>query len=273
MNKEIITFINNRLQKCEQFYNIKVLAWFPRDRGIYRKNSDLDIVFLFKRGFNSNCSAIHDIIEYGFDFWGWNIEDAVKTLAISNENYYSKAGKEIEDIYLSKEHARGGLGYFGGVYWMVGNTCTNGIGKEIENTLLNIMEKRIIVNYLIKGIAKRIDILEYEGRLSSYEYLNSIWRILLGKGIMEGNLPGKTDFKYLLKSYADECILDPVNDLWKTYENALGKHSQRFDIPVISDYIIKEYTGLKKETIKLEPEKKEIYLREIDWLKNIIACY
>ena len=79
MSHEIIQIIENRLQEYEKEYGICVLLWSFRgsiDIGIYRKNSDLDIIFIYQSN-NKKLRAMHDIVGHGFDYWGWILEDVL----------------------------------------------------------------------------------------------------------------------------------------------------------------------------------------------------
>lgn len=273
MDEVVFQSIQDRVMLCKDRYEITPLSWFVRDRGIYRSNSDLDIVFIFKNFGKTKCAAIHDIIGYGLDFWGWDIHDLIQIIKISNESYYAKPFENPEDIYLSSEHRRAGLGYFGGVYWGVGNKQSweaELYSNQIVHLLNHVMEVKIIVSYLLNGVRSRVENLQYNVFLTSYEYLNSLWRILLSKSILAGNLPGQTNFGHLVDTYMDEGLIVLVNELINVYAKALGKHSQRFTIPEMNQYIINEYFDLQRKMGTLTPEKKDTFYQDIIKLENIV---
>jgi hypothetical protein len=77
LKHDIDSCINARIKQCEDFYEIEALFWFASGSiimGTYRENSDMDIKFIY-RCKKKKVSGIHDIIGYGLDFWGWDIED------------------------------------------------------------------------------------------------------------------------------------------------------------------------------------------------------
>lgn len=260
MNDAVYNYIGERMKQCEEVYHITVIAWFLRNRGILRKNSDLDIVFLFKNKNNGNCKAIHDIIGYGFDFWGWDIYDAYETILRSHEQFYMNPMAEMKDIYLSAEHKRGGLGYFGGLYWMVGNPEVGGNTDYLSNgvdLLDKLMERKIVVNYLIAPIRGRVDRVSYTNCMSSYEYLNTLWRLMLAKNILAGGKPGETDFVELIHRFVGGETLLSIKSLLIIYRRALSKCSQTFALTSLNSYISMEYDSIASETIKLMPEKEK----------------
>lgn len=271
MQESLRLYINDRLTECECLYNIKVLGWFLRSRNIFRENSDLDIVFIFLNDRNKTCRAIHDIIGYGLDFWGWCLEDALQTLKISNERYYERG--ILEDFYLSNEHKRGGLGYFGGVFWMVGNPESG--GEEFflssgQEALRKICEKRLVVEYLIGVIDGRIAQAEYSGYMTSYMYLNSLWRVLVAENIIKGDEPGKTNFIYLVDELVwDKEIREVIFKLLSVYGKSISKHSQRMFIPILNDFLEEKFDEIKKGSKEILPQHERTYLQAIDELKCI----
>lgn len=260
MNDAIYGYINERMRRCEEVYDIAVIAWFLRDRGILRKNSDLDIGFLFKSRNSGKCRAIHDIIGYGFDFWGWDIYDAYETVLRSHEQFYVHPEIEMKDVYLSAEHQRGGLGYFGGLYWMVGNREVGGNKEFLSDgieLLDKLMEKKIVVNYLVAPLAGRVNKMGYTNGMSSYEYLNTLWRLMLARNILAGGKSGETDFVELAHRFAGGEALSSIESLLHVYRRALSKHSQRFAIMSLNSYISREYESIASEMMKLTPEKEK----------------
>lgn len=260
MNDVICRYIDERMKRCEEIYDINVIAWFLRDRGMPRKNSDLDIVFLFKNRADRKCRAIHDIKGYGFDFWGWDIYDALETVTRSHEYFYLNPSAELEDIYISEEHKRGGLGYFGGLYWMVGNQQVGGNTFFLSDgvALLNsLMERKIVVNYMMAPLKARVDKMCYMNGMSSYEYLNTLWRLELSRSILEGGKPGETNFIELANRFIEGETLLHVKSLLHVYRDSLSKYSQRFALASLNAFIVKEFGNVMAEMEKLVPERAE----------------
>ncbi len=276
MNDVICRYIDERMKRCEEIYDISVIAWFLRDKGTPRKNSDLDIVFLFKNRADRKCRAIHDIIGYGFDFWGWDVCDAIETVKCSHENFYKNPTGELKDIYLSAEHKRGGLGYFGGLYWMVGSQIAGGDARFLSDgveLLDQIMERKIIVNYLIAPLGERVERLQYTNGMASYEYLNTLWRLELARSILAGGKPGETDFVELADRFIEGEILTLIKSLMHVYKDSLSKYSQRFALEPLNAFIADELGNVTAEMMKLVPEREKSSLNLLDRLSNLVIGF
>ena len=90
VNNELECYVNEKMNQYEDAYGIKVLCWWLRGTiniGMYRKNSDLDIAFIFKDK-SRRCKGIHDLYEHGMDLWGVEVEEIIQTTWINNESYY-----------------------------------------------------------------------------------------------------------------------------------------------------------------------------------------
>lgn len=270
--------IERKLMSCEETYGIKVLFWSFRgslDINISRKNSDLDIVFVFKNRTGNRISAIHDIIGYGFDFWGWDIEDAVRTIEINNDSFYQN-NVEYKNIPLTKEHARGGLTYYSGIYCYLGSEKSGSNLAEINilcDKLMGVMEKRVLISHVLAGVEKELDALEINGGMSACDYLYIIWRVLLAEHICKGGKPGESELDSLMPLYMDLETMDIVNRLRSIYKNSLSKHSQFFKIEELNIFICNKFNFLKKRSEVLAPQHEgdakdkmedlKMYIREL----------
>ena len=116
MPESFIRTVNDRLVRIKALTGINILFWSLRgslDIGIYRNNSDADIIFVFTSS-NPGYRAFHDIVGHGIDLWGWNIEDVLRTIQFCSEN-------DLQIIInnqcsISSEHRRGSLSYYFGLY-------------------------------------------------------------------------------------------------------------------------------------------------------------
>lgn len=263
LDNRVKQLIDYRMKKCEEQYNIKVLSWFLRGSiqiGIYRKNSDLDLVFLYKNLEKQKCAGIHDIMGWGFDFWGWDIEDAVKDL---NKNilFYHEY-KKTNIMYLSQEHARGTLDCLHGLYLKLGNDLVGGnnnFNLQFDELLQELLEPAILAEYALLGMKNIVHTVEIIGKLSSNEYLYSIWRVLLAGYIMDGGLPGDNRIDKLIEVCGDRNLQEQVDGLREIYKGALTKSSQRFEIDYLNNYIIQNYVAMKQKI-----DKQEVKVNNID---------
>ena len=253
--------IETKLADCERVYDVKVLFWSFRgsiDIGISRKNSDLDLIFVFKNMSENQVAAIHDIVGYGFDFWGWNIEDAIKTIEINNNSFYQKRDG-FQNIPLSSEHARGGLTYYSGIYCWLNNSRSGSNLKEadeLKKKLENIAEKRVLISHILDGVESGLSKLEIENGMSACDYLYTTWRVLLAEHVYHGGMPGESEIDLLMSHYMDEKTKEVVNRLRAIYKNSLSKHAQFFSIEDLNVFISKKFNYLKTLLKELEPEKE-----------------
>lgn len=270
------SIIETKLADCERVYNVKVLFWSFRgsiDAGIFRKNSDLDLVFVFKNMSADKVVAIHDIVGYGFDFWGWNIEDVIKTIEINNYSFYEKRD-DFHNISLSHEHARGGLTYHYGIYCWLNNSRSgsNLINvDELRNKLACIIEKRVLISHILAGVEAGLTKLETENGMSACDYLYMTWRVLLAEHVFNGGMPGESDIDMLMNLYMDKKTAMVVNRLKYIYRDSLSKHAQFFIIEELNKFISDKYNYLRKIIKDLKPENEKILGSKIKEIKDFVG--
>ncbi len=267
--------IESKLASCEEMYGVKVLFWSFRgslDINISRKNSDLDLMFVFKNLTENRVAAIHDIVGYGFDFWGWDIEDAIQTIEINNNSFYENSS-DYKNIPLSSEHARGGLTYYSGIYCYLGNKKSGSNIKEInaiKNRLTDVMEKRILISHILAGVQDNLDRIEIDGGMSACDYLYLIWRVLMAEHVYRDGLPGESEIDMLMMSYMDQETMNLVNKLRNVYKNSLSKHSQFFRICELNTFIRNKFIFFEGIGEKLKPQHEETAKDRIESFKAYI---
>jgi len=260
---DIDSYINSRIKKCEDLYNIETLFWFGVGSlvtGIFRKNSDLDIRFIYKcKG--EKVAAIHDIVGYGFDFWAWDITDVLLFL--------QNGGKDV----LSSEHARGSLDYCAGIFSMLGNEISGQYNSSYDKAtdhLVKLFSKKICIEYFI-NLAQNIYLKREQSHiLSYYEYLNCIEYLLACEHILENGLPGDIHICKLSKKYLDESMLYLLNELIAAYRDSASKHAQKKDIPLFNDFISNKLSELTAKSRAIEDDTSNV-LENINELKQIFC--
>ena len=276
LSMNVRNMIEERLTDCEERYGVKVLFWAFRgslDIGISRKNSDLDLIFVFKNMMEKKVSAIHDIIGYGFDFWGWDIEDAIRTIEINSQSFYEK-GNGYKTLSLSKEHARGGLTYYSGIYCCFNKEKAGSNLKEIDNLVkkfIDVMERKILILHILSGVQNSIVRLNVEGGMSACDYLYTIWRLLLSECVYKEGIIGESQITLLMTKYLDERNKEIVNGLRKVYKNSLSKHSQFFEIRELNELIFSKIDFLNGVLQDMEPQNNIEFQDKINEIKKIIG--
>jgi len=276
MDKIVTQFIEKRIRMLEELHHIHVLIWAFRgslDIGIYRENSDLDIIFIFRNLEKSKISAIHDIIGHGFDLWGWDIDDVIKTIRINTALYCQNEHKSFETVTLSQEHDRGSLAYHFGVFCAYGSKNIGGNPLFLEEAPAifgQIMEKRVMMNDIMLGVKNAREKIVSTGTLSANEYLYTVWRILLSQHVFSGGLPGEADMSVLLDKYGSQ-IANEVFDLNLKYKKARAKHSLRIKSAILNEFIVQESAEIERKSLSLSPENRDHLDQSIQDMHALIA--
>lgn len=273
LEQKVLDFIDERMKLCERRYNIQILFWTFRgslDIGIYRRNSDLDLIFVYK-SLGEKCAAIHDIVGYGFDFWGWDIEDALTTIEENHHQYYRY--NRTSPYLLSAQHLRGGLSYYWGFFCCLNNQRAKYYDQfyDVAYPIMNQMfEKRLLIEHILVGVPGICDTIRFQNYLSSNDYLYTVWRLLLSNHILHGGLPGESDIHDLMKAYLENTTACVTEKLIQTYRKALSKSSQMFEIKELNDYILSEYDRIFADSSNLHPEHEIHFENNFLLLKDTI---
>lgn len=271
LDRELVTLIEMRLKRCEQQYQIRVLSWALRGSlaiGIYRKNSDLDLIFLYQCC-GEKVSGIHDIVGYGLDFWGWDIQDALEMISLNHKNYYENPADFTKSVTLSPQHTRGSLDYFQGFYCFVGNSdavSKSRLFPETKDLFQKIMEKRIVLSHFISRLNSFSSHITLHGSLNSHDYLYAVWMILISRHLLHNGLPGEWKIRYLMDQYLEPSCQGDMETLLDKYKTALSKGSQILRNDRLNDYIQRNNHTLATQFQKLRPENEncfDIYFEEI----------
>lgn len=240
LNEVFVNEIEERIRKIENTYSVSVLFWNIRgsgDIGIYRKNSDIDIIFVYKSD-NKKNRAIHDIIGHGYDLWGWIIDDVFKTII----NSFGK--NDVNFHYLTKEHARASLNNYFGFFVAIGNKLLcdrSGFINDNFSDLINIMDRKSIIFEFQNEIIKYVKRIENENKLSGNEMLYAFWYCEMSEKIISGGLPGENKLSDMIKNINDILLKSEIEDIKKLYNKSVTKHGQKFYSEKIFGYIIKQY--------------------------------
>lgn len=240
VDKNVETFIDKRMNEIEKQYGVEVLFWFARGSvtsGIFRDNSDLDLAFVYKCSGKEKVAAIHDIIGYGLDFWGWEIGDALKTL------------KNSHFEYQSEEHRRAGLDYYYGLYCAFGNYFAKGYNLFFDKTkdvFMSAFSPKICSELFLYKAQEIYEKLLKNKTLSYADYLNCTEYILCTIHILKGGLPGDVHIRKLARSFLPGDIKNTLKDILKKYKTSLRKNSQIMSIEVLNRYFCEALPKLKE---------------------------
>lgn len=252
--------IEKKLLIIEKLYNIETLFWFIRGSmylGIYRKNSDLDILFVFRNKKGDGINAVHDITGYGFDLWGWNVNKMI--LTIKSSNAAINMGKAFNG--LSSEYRRGNLLYYGGIFCALGN---NTLHWNIENSdkiyrlLKCIFNPWVLYMEFKNDIDKILTQIEYCMPVTFCDYLNIIDELLVILHVYNNGEVGEADIKFLSDLYLPNDIKLELEGILKSYNGSLRKYDQCAYLVSLNNYIksvsMKLDENMNFENININPE-------------------
>lgn len=241
INREVSSIIEERMRLYEHMYGIEVLIWSLRgsmDVGIYRKNSDLDILFLY-RSKNKDIRAIHDIVGHGFDYWGWLVEDAILTIEKSNEIYQNG-----ETYLLSAEHKRASLDYYHGLYGAIGNeyaVSSEIFEKEYLANFINAYRRETALAWINSRLKKTIKKINLQERLTGSEILYGVWYALMSKHIITGNEPGDNKLSRLISLYATKDEQYRIEEIHRDYQISVNKMAKSYYDMKLYHLIVNQY--------------------------------
>ena len=273
VNNELECYVNEKMNQYEDAYGIKVLCWWLRGTiniGMYRKNSDLDIAFIFKDK-SRRCKGIHDLYEHGMDLWGVEVEEIIQTIWINNESYYKN--KDSKLITLSSAHTRAGCNYYFGIYSAIGNEWVidnMSFLADLKEHFLRIGEPVLMAKQLLGFVKARIEEITFFDKLYLYDYLMAIWRMLLADKILKGGMPGDNN---LVKLAQDSMNIDLHKDILyrlKQYKQSGGKRAIYVEDNLLNTFIVQKYGQVNKMLKAFEPKCKDTYKEKIKKIKNYI---
>ena len=194
LENALIDEVNSRMNFYEYKYNVKILFWALRSSvnlGIVRRNSDLDIMFAYKNLNPFVCSGIHDILGHGLDLWGIDIEDIIKTISVNNQILYEAKDSTYSLWTISQQHVRGGCNYYFGIYSVLGTEYmypTTSFIADTSEYFMMMFEKKIVIKQMLILIGKVVNEIKIYEQVSLYDYIYTMWRILLCHNLIDGGI-------------------------------------------------------------------------------------
>lgn len=251
--KEIEDIVKTQMREYEERYRIQVILWTIRgsvDIGIHRKNSDLDIIFIY-RSKEKNIKAIHDIVGHGFDYWGWLLDDVITM--VNESNLICDKGITY---YISSEHERGSLDYYFGLYCAIDNECSY-ICEWVDVKIIECIRKLFVVKSCIVWMNSKLEkiyrMICEGGSISGNTYLYGVWYVLMSKQILNGNRPGNNKFVLLLDEYIEDKDKQIIYKIYEDYIYSNSKNSNVYKNNFIDSLIMEQYDINRKYICESEP--------------------
>ncbi len=246
---EFTEMINTRIRQIERLMGITVIFWSLRgslDIGIYRNNSDADIICVYTSQ-DKGKRAFHDIVGHGLDIWGWIFEDAIETIKFCSNNKQEIV--RIKQCAITNEHIRGSLSYYFGIFVMLGNPFSVSVynNESIRTDLWQkVYHPKIVLLEMQSRLEKTYRKVKTGEKLNGNECIYSLWYVLMEKSVIDQNLPGDNKIHDLLDLYADDDLKEEFQRLHILYKRGSTKKGQMFCLPAINSFVSKTYENAEQ---------------------------
>lgn len=244
---ELKNYIERHLYSLEQRYGIKIMFWSLRssiNMGIYRKNSDLDIYFVFE---SNRYKLIHDLESHTFDFWGVNIESVKETIRINQMEFEKKGMDQYKPVYIDPAHKRAGCNYFYSLYFILGNDVLSDYGMiyDVLQREIDAFNKDIVISQFNRNLKNDILMILEKEIVSINEYLRIIWRCLFIEHLEKNGTPGDYQLNNLIDKYIqNELLSKEIKTKMNLYYNyAKEKNDLAEKNKVIEEYLVNYVRG------------------------------
>lgn len=228
------------ISEVEEKYNVKIIfacesgsrAW-----GFPSQNSDYDIRFVYIKNEDEylKLNRDRDVIEYMLDdvidMNGWDLDKALKLLHSSNPTFFEWLNSPI--IYFKRDFYTELL--------------------EISNSYFDI--KKELGHYLSMCENDFIKIRNSNEKFKLKKYFYVIRALLAAKWAFEEKTVPPVLFETLVQAKLDDSLKPIIYELLEIKKNST-ESNYIYPIKELNDFIDKELTKLKKETLNLNNNSK-----------------
>lgn len=276
LTDEIIEFVGAVKTEYERRYHIQILMWAVRKsflRGLERRTSDLDIVFVFQNLDSTNKKIIFERAWRRIEMQFWDIQDILEI--ISENKRLAVQGKDFKPYYKNNEFKHYILDYYNGFYvgWESNlmRDCYD-FKQYCGKQIWNLYEPFVAAKMLYLDLCGQIARVEMGYWLSLNEYINAIWSGMAGIHLLNNGSPSdvhieslallyleKKDaelliemtayFKQTLQKQSNYCNLEELNHIMKQLQCQL---EQKMEL-----YQVKEW-NIEKEIMDIQEKLKEV---------------
>lgn len=203
LNQELIEYIERHRIDYEKRYGIKIYTWFVRKstiRGLSRKSSDLDVVFLFLDD-KDKFKLIFERADRRNEFQCYSLKDAWKLLLDNKKNVMESADFKIVEASDTLKHYV--FDYYNGVACSIGNPYIyrNPEYVDFENLVKECYEPLVAARQLFKEGEDIYRKLEIGYEVSLNQMINALWSVNAAITILCGRDPGDVDIRNMRMEY------------------------------------------------------------------------
>lgn len=268
-------YINEHKIEYEHIYGIKIYAWFIRKstiRGLGRKSSDLDVVFLFL-GNKKKYSIIFERADRRNEFQLYSVSDAWKLMIENKKRVLSNKGSDLYEVSPMYTHYV--FDYFNGIACSIGNRF-----KYAEESYLSF-EKLLTKVYEPLCAAKQLadeaklirDRLRVGYEVSLNQMINSIWAGIGATMLLNGSLPGTLDIRSMHPPFISEQEQVQINSMVLKFKQSVQKQCNygRFgEERMILEKALDEYEKKKKSCLVKIIDTNSMQKQAEEWMKTQI---
>lgn len=275
--RETVKYIEEKITEYECRYDICVLLWFVRKsfmRGLERKSSDLDIVFVFTDVCHKKM--IFERADRRVEIQCWNLEDILDIIITNRERAFKDRAFRIyykEDFF--KHYI---LDYYNGFYCGLGSALAgdrNGFLDRCEKNLWRIYEPLVPAWMFYLELKEQLGNLKEGYFLSLNEFLNAVWCGLEGIHLMEGGRPWEADIKQLSSAYFDNRDYELVCCMVSYFKNTVQKQSNFLNSGKVNRILneLSDRLKIKIDTYKRKDADIKKDIAEIKEYADVVRKY
>lgn len=266
LTDEIIEFVSNVTKEYEKKYNIQILMWAVRKsflRGLERRTSDLDIIFIFQNLDSISKKIIFERAYRRIELQFWDIQDILEIIAENKRR--SIQGKDFKPYYKNDELKHYILDYYNGFYVAWESNLMRDCyefklycGKQIWN----LYEPLVAANMLYLDLNRQIVRVQEGYWLSLNEYINAIWSGMAGIHLLSNGRPSDVHIESLAKHYLEKKDEELLLKMVVYFKRTLQKQSNYCNLEELN-YIMKQ---LQRQ---LEEKMEHYQVKELNIEKEI----
>lgn len=229
LTDDIIQYVNARKMEYEKRYHIQILMWSIRksiSRGLDRRTSDLDLVFIFQSLDHQKKHIIFERADRRIEIQCWDIQDILEVI-VENKRL-AMAEKDFSPYYKSNDLRHYILDYYNGFYvgWGAAlSQCFYGFEDICGKQLWNLLEPYVIVRMFFLDLSRQAERIRTGYYLSLNEYLNALWMGMAGIHLLEKKTFSNMQIEMLVQKYLPKEKQEFVFGLTRHFKQTIQKQS------------------------------------------------
>lgn len=251
LSMETLNYIANKKKEYEERYQIRICMWFVRKsflRGLGRRSSDLDIVYVFDKKGPEKINILFERAERRVEIQCWNIQDILEIIVENKRR--ALQNKYFEVYYKNQELRHYILDYYNGFYCGLKSELAGDYEKfwhVCEKSMWNLYEPLVPTMQFYTDLKTQIEKLEKGYFISLNEYLNAVWSGMAGLHLLRGGMPGEVEVLKLAEYYLDTDDSRMIQELVHYFKRTIQKQSNYSNQQVLNEVLYKLFRSLENQ--------------------------